>query len=105
VITTPFAPKARREAEVFGMGDLPLVVIPHLGENDVPIGQLHSDGVRRVAERSVDEIRFVLTASRADVASAYHGATAARAYRGATAGRSHHCETAARGPGSSDGAR
>jgi hypothetical protein len=76
VITTPFAPKARREAEVFGMGDLPLVVIPHVGAHEIPIGQLQADELQRMAENTLAEVRFILSESRSNVAAAYHGVTA-----------------------------
>lgn len=75
VITTPFAAKARREAEVFGIGDLPLVVVAHVRESEVPIGQMPSDGVRAIAAQSVGEISFALTAPAADVAATYHRRT------------------------------
>jgi hypothetical protein len=78
VVTVPFASKVRREAEVFGVGDLPLIVIPHLSANDVAIGQMREDDVRAIAARSFPEVLFALTAPREDVAAAYHGTTRAR---------------------------
>ncbi len=78
MVTTPFAPKTRREAEVFGVGDLPLVVVPHLGANDVALWQMREDEVREIAARSLAEVLFALTAPREDVAAAYHGATRRR---------------------------
>lgn len=78
VVTVPFAPKARREAEVFGVGDLPLIVVPHLSASDVALGQMPEADVREIAARSLAEVLFALTAAREDVAAAYHGATRAR---------------------------
>ena len=71
MVTAPFAPKARREAESFGVGDLPIVVVPHADPRGIPIGHMSADAIQAIAERSVAEIRFALTAPACEVAEAY----------------------------------
>jgi predicted dienelactone hydrolase len=74
VITEPFAPKSRREAEALGMADLPLLVLPH------PVGQLPHEAMRRLADQSFAEIEFILTATPEDVATAYQNRTTPRSF-------------------------
>lgn len=56
VITEPFAPKSRREAEALGMAELPFLILPH------PVGQLPHDEMRRIADRSFAEVERILIA-------------------------------------------
>lgn len=81
MITGPFAPKVRREAESFGLGDLPLVVVPHVDEHGIPIGHMNADAIRKFAEVSIKEIRFAVTAQAREVAEAYRGLTGPLALR------------------------
>jgi hypothetical protein len=72
VISEPFAYKTRREAEALGMGDVPLLVLPH------PIGQLAIDQARALFELGFEEVDFILTAPAPEVASAYRDQVEAR---------------------------
>jgi hypothetical protein len=81
VITDPFGFKARREAEALGMGDVPMIVLPHTWQNQIPIGQLPDDLMRKIAEASYEEIDFILTNVADEVAKAYREAVAPQSVR------------------------
>ena len=65
MITAPFAGKCRKEAQVFGVADLPLIVVPHTAAGDVPIGQLAPEQLAEIVRGSVDEIERALSAPAA----------------------------------------
>jgi hypothetical protein len=57
VVTEPFGFKARREVEALGMGELPIVVLPH------PIGQMPVEEMKVVTDAFLDEFMYIFTAS------------------------------------------
>ncbi len=74
VITEPFGFKARREVEALGMGELPILILPH------PIGQLPNEEMRRITDQSLPEVEFVITARREEVADTYTNRTTPRSF-------------------------
>lgn len=57
VITTAFETAARVRAEILGMGELPIVTMPH------PLASKSADEVKAIAETIVDSIVQGLTES------------------------------------------
>ena len=74
VITHVFGFKVRYEADALGLPGLGMLLLPH------PVGQRPVAEVAALADRSFDELRFILTHPPEEVEAMYRGRTEPRSF-------------------------